>query len=206
MSGRPALQMRWEGLYGLRKGHRWVSRQPAPRGVGTEPRAAALTKTQSLGRKDQRKASPWGGDHQELPFSPIPHPPLKTGPLPNCPLPSRLHLSPHPQHPSLPRPNRLPQQTPSRSHRCRALLQTCPHPNPTQSSDTLFRADKVLPTFSFSYLFTLLTFRDLRANLDTASVVPVTAPRSRYRAGRQAGGWNCPQWQTVSLTSVSLDK
>lgn len=94
--GRPALHMRWGGLCGLRKGHRWVSGQPAVRGVGTEARAAALTKTWSLGGKDQRKASPWGGDHQELPFSPIPRPPLKTGPLPNSPSPSRLHLQPHP--------------------------------------------------------------------------------------------------------------
>lgn len=53
--------------------------------VGTEPRAAASMKTRSLGGKDQRKASPWGGDHQELPFSPIPHPPLKPGPLPASP-------------------------------------------------------------------------------------------------------------------------
>lgn len=63
---------------------------------GRRARAAAVTKVQSLGGKDQRKASPWGGDHQELPFSPIPHPPLKPGPLPTGPCPSWLHLPPTP--------------------------------------------------------------------------------------------------------------
>lgn len=91
---RVSLQMEQGGFCGLRKGHPWVSRQPRARGVGTERRAAASTKTQSLGGKDQRKASPWGGDHQELPFSPIPRPPTQPGPRPTGPSPSWLHFPP----------------------------------------------------------------------------------------------------------------
>lgn len=56
--GRVADQPSKRRQGGQRAGPQWVSRQPGARDVGTEPRAAALTKTRSLGRKDQRKASP----------------------------------------------------------------------------------------------------------------------------------------------------
>lgn len=65
-------------------------RSGSPGRCGRGPRAAASVQTQSSGRKGQRKASPWGGDHQELPFSPAPHPPLSRPAAPAPPRPRAL--------------------------------------------------------------------------------------------------------------------
>lgn len=62
-------------------------RSGSPGRCGRGPRAVALVQTQSSGRRGRRKASPWGGDHQELPFSPVPHPPLRR-PAALAPLPA----------------------------------------------------------------------------------------------------------------------
>ena len=62
-------------------------RSGSPGRCGRGPRAVALVQTQSSGRRGRRKASPWGGDHQELPFSPVPHPPLSRPAAP-APLPA----------------------------------------------------------------------------------------------------------------------
>lgn len=80
----PSRLERWGGLQGPQEGHRCVSRQP---GVGGAVRAqgCSLDEDAVIGREGPEESQPLGGDHQELPFSPIPHPPLKPGPLPHSP-------------------------------------------------------------------------------------------------------------------------
>lgn len=94
---------RWGGLQGPQEGHRCVSRQP---GVGGAVRAqgCSLDEDAVIGREGPEESQPLGGDHQELPFSPIPQPPLKPGPLPHSPSAvSGQQITPH-TFPDIPLP------------------------------------------------------------------------------------------------------
>lgn len=85
--GQQTSPLGWSGgrrLRGPREGHRCVSRQPGVEGAG-RAQGCGLDEDAVIGREGPEESQPLGGDHQELPFSPIPHPPLKSGPLLNSP-------------------------------------------------------------------------------------------------------------------------